>query len=165
MKRLDFRFLSVQDKPVFLALLFDFLHAVFQIFFVLMYQIEVIHISSVVFDVQLFLYEVVKRVCNHQRVYLRHLTAKPETDISEILHELAGNTAHILVMYPTLRLSVNDGVRRTVEEIRKIACKNTTGFYAFNAKHSVKSVQVSVQPVHSEVYALTLQACGVIKNK
>ena len=34
-----------------LALLSDFLHAIFQIFSVLMYQIEVIHISSIVFDV------------------------------------------------------------------------------------------------------------------
>ena len=51
------------------------------------------------------------------------------------------------------------------KEIGEIASKNTAGFYAFDAKLSIESVQVPVQSVHSKVNTFAFQTCGVVKNK
>lgn len=67
----------------------------------------------------------VKRACDHKRIYLRHLTAKSKTNISEVLHELAGNTTHIIVMYPAFRFSIDNRVRRTV--ISDLPIEQTVG--------------------------------------
>ena len=107
----------------------------------------------------------VKRACDHKRIYLRYLTAKSKTNISEVLHELAGNTTHITVMYPAFRFSIDNRVRRTVKEIGEIARENTARFYAFDAKLSIESMQVPIQPVHSKINTFAFQACGVTKNK
>ena len=107
----------------------------------------------------------VKWAGDHQCINLRHLTTKSKTNISEVFHELAGYTAHIIVVYPAFRLSVDNSVWSAVKEIGEIASKNTAGFYAFDAKLLIESVQVPVQSVHSKVNAFAFQTCGVVKNK
>ena len=37
--------------------------------------------------------------------------------------------------------------------------------FAFDAKLSIESMQVPIQPVHSKINTFAFQTCGVIKNK
>ena len=52
----------IQRKPARLYERFNLLPALLQIYFVVMDQKEVVHIAPVIFDTQLFLYEVIQPV-------------------------------------------------------------------------------------------------------